>query len=103
MRIYRAALIITGRKAYLWGMIKGACMSYYLSTDTRFSGKGRSKAAANMLVDTTGFHKEKGVSSAVLNPAEGADRYILPEKIAEIKNRTGCTCKVAVKTGKRYI
>lgn len=100
---YRAALIITGRKAYLWGMLKERYMPYFTDTNTRFGSKSRNKAAADAIADIIRFHKEKGVSSVFFNPEGDSGRYILPERIEEIKNRTDCTCKVAVRTGKRYI
>lgn len=99
---YRAALIITGGKAYLWGMLKKCYMPSFMDTNTGFGGKRRNKERDNMLIDIIEVHKEKGVSSVILNPEEDTDRYILPEKIAEIKNKTDCNCKVAVRTGGSY-
>lgn len=100
---YRAALIVTGGKACLWGMPEACYMPYFISTDMHHGSKTGSRAADNMMADIIEFHKEKGVSSVVLNMYEDTGNYILPEKIAEIKNRTDCGCKVAVRAGKRYM
>ena len=100
---YRAALIVTGGKACLWGKIETCYMPYFMSTGMHRGRKTGSRAADNMMADIIGVHKEKGVSSIVLNLYEDTDNYILPEKIEEIKSRTDCACKVAVRAGKRYM
>lgn len=100
---YRAALIITGGKACLWGKIETCYMPYFMSAGIHRSRKTGSRAADNMMVDIIGVHKEKGVSSIVLNLYEDTGSRILPERIEEIRNRTDCACKVAVRAGKRYV
>ncbi len=100
---YRAALIVTGGKAYLWGMLEACYMPYFMSASIRADRKPGSSPADNTMADIIGFHKEKGVSSIVLNMYEDTGKHILPEKIAEIKNRTDCACKVAVRAGKRHM
>lgn len=98
---YRAALIITKEKAYVWGMLNICQMPLFMSTKNNSVRKNRHRAADNKLVDVIGFYKEKGMSSIILNPHETAGRYLLPEKIVGIKERTGCSFKIAAIAGGR--
>lgn len=99
---YRAALLVTECKAYLWGIIRLECLSCFANRRTR----KRQEACGNCIVnaaddsytqtDMAQMYKEKGICSIMLTSVRFVERRVWLKNIMLFRNRLDDRCKLLI-------